>query len=302
MPWTNLPLREERTEAFVLPNFLVIGAMKGGTDSLWQYLRHHSQVFMSETKELDFFTAEINWSRGRSWYERQFDGAGDAVAVGEASTSYTKHPVHHGVPGRIAELLPQARLVYVVRHPVERLRSHYLHETLLGHERDPIEEAVFKNPVYLDFSRYALQIEQYLQHFGRDQLLVITSEGLRADRRATMDTVSRFLGVNGGSPNAVLEHEFHSTGEKRVLRSPFLAIQRIPGYRQMARLAPRFLRDSTHRLRTRGIDVQRAAISDRFRQHLEDELREDVKRLRKYLGRDFGGWGIAEGRGSVMSP
>src|SRR5205809_5721571 len=81
-----------------LPTFLVIGAMKAGTDSLWHYLRAHPRVHMSETKELDFFVSELNWRRGLPWYRSRFSGASaDAVAVGEASTSYSKHPVYAGV-------------------------------------------------------------------------------------------------------------------------------------------------------------------------------------------------------------
>src|SRR5437660_1291673 len=87
-----------------LPTFLVIGAMKAGTDALWKYLRGHPQVHMAPTKELDFFAEELNWRRGLGWYEGQFEGAGAAVAIGEASTSYSKHPTHPGVPERIAAL------------------------------------------------------------------------------------------------------------------------------------------------------------------------------------------------------
>ena len=63
-----------------LPNFIIIGAMKAGTDALWEYLRAHPQVFMSETKELDYFAEELNWSRGPGWYEVAVRGAGAALA------------------------------------------------------------------------------------------------------------------------------------------------------------------------------------------------------------------------------
>ena len=76
----------------MLPTFIVIGAGKAGTTSLWGYLRDHPQVFMSDPKELDFFTVEHNWSKGVGWYEAHFADAGDAVARGEASGSYTNWP------------------------------------------------------------------------------------------------------------------------------------------------------------------------------------------------------------------
>src|SRR5205807_10151578 len=77
-----------------LPTFFVIGAMKAGTESLWQYLRRHPQVFMTEVKEPDYFAEELNWSRGLRWYTELFREAGIALAVGEASTSYSKFPTH----------------------------------------------------------------------------------------------------------------------------------------------------------------------------------------------------------------
>ncbi len=280
-----------RTEE-MLPNFLVIGAMKAGTDSLWEYLRNHPQVFMSQTKELDFFTAELNWRRGQVWYGQQFPGADGAVAVGEASTSYAKFPVHQGVPSRMAQVVPGALLIYLVRQPVERIRSQYLHQVLLGQEREPIERAVLANPAYLNFSRYAMQVEQYLEHFPRDSILIIRSESLRDDREATMALVFDFLGVEGRPPEEVLHREFHRTAEKRVLRSFLQGARRLPGYRPLSRRVPRLVKARTRRFRTRGVDPRQAVLPDRVRLDLEGLLRDDVQRLRTYIGDDFDGWGI----------
>jgi hypothetical protein len=74
----------------VLPNFLVTGAAKAGTTSLYRYLRDHPEVFMAQSKELKFFSSKSRWRLGQSWYARQFEAAANAVAVGEASPSYTR--------------------------------------------------------------------------------------------------------------------------------------------------------------------------------------------------------------------
>lgn len=110
----------------MLPNFLIIGARKAGTTSMYYYLQAHPQVYMSPEKELKFFVPEKNWTRGVAWYEQYFDEAGDAIAIGEASPSYTRYPRSRGIPALIAEVLPKARLIYLVRHPVDRMVSHYL--------------------------------------------------------------------------------------------------------------------------------------------------------------------------------
>jgi hypothetical protein len=95
-----------------MPNFLVIGAMKGGTTALYRYLQPHPEVFMPPVKALEFFVAEANWRRGAQWYRRQFAGAGsNEVAVGEASNAYTKYPRFMGVPERIAAQIPDVRMV-----------------------------------------------------------------------------------------------------------------------------------------------------------------------------------------------
>ncbi len=163
-----------------LPDFLLIGAMKCGTTSLYHYLRDHPQIFMPSIKAPEFFAEEGNWGRGIGWYRRQFEGAAPGVvAIGEASNVYTKYPRYRGVPARIADHIPYARLVYVVRDPIDRIRSHYQTRLTEGTERAPIGRAVRENPIYLDYSRYAMQLDRYLDHFPREQLLVITAEDLR---------------------------------------------------------------------------------------------------------------------------
>ena len=198
-----------------LPNFIVIGAMKSGTTSLYHYLRDHEQIFMSRIKELDFFAEAGNWSRGMDWYRQQFKGAENALARGEASTLYTKYPEHTGVPERIAATVPDVRLIYVVRDPIERLRSHYQHRVMTGMEKSPPEVALLENPSYVNCSRYAMQLERYLDHFPREQILVVPSEALKADRTATVQQVYEFLGVDPSRMPPHLDKEYYRTAQRR---------------------------------------------------------------------------------------
>lgn len=287
----------------MLPNFLVIGAMKAGTDSLYQYLRAHPQVFMSETKELDYFVEELNWRRGRAWYEQQFAAAGGARAIGEASTNYSKYPTYAGVPERIAALLPDVRLIYLVRHPIERMRSQYLHEVLMGRERRPIEVALLVDPTYVAYSRYHLQLSRYLQYFPTDRILVVTSERLRDARRETLARVFTFLDVDAGWwEEAVLGHEHHKTIEKRVAVPWVRRVQGWKGYRVLSARLPQALKHSTRRFLTRGVDPAAAVVPGHVRERLEGVLRDDVARLREFVGPDFDGWGLlATARGKVRS-
>ena len=254
----------------VLPTFLVIGAMKSGTDSLWRYLRAHPQVHMSDTKELDFFASELNWNRGLGWYRARFSPVpSGALAIGEASTSYSKFPVHAGVAERIARTLPDVRIVYLVRDPIERIRSQYLHQVLLRLENRPIERAVLDDPSYVAFSSYAMQLDRYLGCIPQQRILVMTTDRLLDDRRRTVERILRFIGVSGDADPAALEQRHHTTADKRVPRRGFDALLRVPGYAALSRHAPERLRRATAGVRTRGLPtVQGASIDDAVRREL----------------------------------
>jgi hypothetical protein len=284
--------------------------MKAGTTSLYHYLRPHPQVFMPKIKELDFFVDGVNWARGLDWYRHQFVGApSEAVALGEASTVYTKFPRYDGVAERMARVLPDVRLIYVVRHPIDRIRSHYGHRVASGAETAPMEIAVFDNPIYIDYSRYALQVEQYLQHFSREQLLIVSSEELRRHRESTMRRVYGFLGVDADYVAPTLDREFYETGQRRTYPPVVWAIRQALKRRFPQTKRAKELVDSLAS-RRRRVPVRSAAtfdegdhrvpsadrtqdLSDEARSMLTSLLRDDVGRLRNYMTDTFDGWGIA---------
>lgn len=282
-----------------LPDFMIIGAMKAGTTSLYHYLGAHPGVFMPAIKELDFFTEELTWRRGWDWYRRQFPEASAAFkVVGEASTSYTKFPRYQGVPERISSHLPDVRLIYVVRNPLDRIRSHYQHNVAIGEERRPIDEAVLNEPVYVNYSKYSMQLERYLDYFDESALMIITSEDLREDRRRTVERVFRFVGVDPSLPIPILDQEFYRTSERpkygRALTSGRRVLKRLfPSSIEIWRGA--FI---SSRMKRRIGRVQQSkesrsmSLSPGARAIVVDRLEEDVTRLRSRLGGDFDGWGL----------
>lgn len=268
--------------------------MKAGTTSLYHYLRSHPQIFMPDVKELMFFDPRHNWHRGLAWYADRFAAAGSVhVAVGEASTSYTKFPRVQGVPARIASVLPDVRLIYVLRHPIERMRSHYLYLLSRGKERRSIERALVEDPHYLDVSRYAMQLEQYLPYFGPDRFLLLDSRDLAERRVETLRRVFGFLGVDESWVPPVVDREFFRSVDRRMPSSLARALRRVPGVGPAARLLPGRVRRLARRLPAPRVDVERARIPDGLRRRLEDELRDDVARLRRLMPEGFDGWGIA---------
>lgn len=188
-----------------LPDFLVIGTAKGGTTALYRYLRLHPEVAMAREKELDFFLdpgvlppdprgfARGGWHLGLDWYRRWFQT--DKVC-GEASPNYTLGTHAEQVAGRIAAVAPGARLIYLVRHPLERMRSYFRMV-----QRRP-RAVRLSWPEYLETSAavatscYGRVLEAYLRHFPRDRVLVLESAALDSRRRESLAAVFRFLGVD----------------------------------------------------------------------------------------------------------
>jgi hypothetical protein len=269
------------------PDFIVIGAMKSGTTSLHAYLREHPQIFMPARKELRFFEQEGNWKRGWAWYTTFFAAGGDVAALGEATPTYTMYPLRLGVPERMAKCLPDVRLIYLIRHPIERMCSHYLRQSAARIERRGIDEALLENQTYQNTSRYAMQIERYLDYFPLEQLLVITTEDLRNQRRSTLERVYRFLGVDPSWPSPAHQEQHNP--------SAFAWIQRLPGYGTLSRATPDPLKKPLRRLKVAAspLDPKRKRPSRETWQQLEHLLRPDLERLRRYVGDDFHCWGMA---------
>lgn len=279
-----------------LPTFLVIGAQKAGSTSLWDYLRRHPQIFMSERKELHFFIEQNRW-RGIGWYEEQFAEAGDALAIGEASPGYTMHPRFPGVPERIAETIPNAKFVYVLRHPIERMRSHYWHRILAGSERRSIERALCEDPDYLNNSRYSLQIERYLDVFPPDRLHVLLSERLRASQSTTLREVYSFIGVDPDwrDPNPEAEWNVSAARDRqrRVVR--WLTTQQVRGRRPFKTAAERMPEPVKRRIRRTTHSPPVAldtTLSLDLERELVDQLAEDLARLSRYVPGEFDAWGL----------
>lgn len=264
-----------------LPTFLIIGAMKSGTSSLREYLRGHPDVWLPPADELHFFIDAGEWHRGLDWYRAQFAGAGDAIAVGEKSPTYSMLPEHPEVPPRVVAVVPDVRLVYVVRHPVERLVSHWVHNVHQGIETQPLARALRADPRYLDTSRYARQLAAWADVVDRDQLLVITTDQLEADQAATMAAVARHLGVIDVTPGEV--ERVHRSADKAVPTATLARLRRLPGYRQAVDALPDSVRTLGRRFVRRPASTLDTSIDPDTSGWLADELEPDVAALTAWL-------------------
>ena len=276
----------------MLPNFLIIGSMKAGTTSLYRYLGEHPQVYVSEKKELNYFSTGIDGGVSRDEYEACFDAGTGARALGEASVSYSKFPVHPRVASRIAEQLPEVRLIYVIRHPIDRMRSQWMHMSANGEEVRPMADALLEDSRYVDFSSYALQLEQYLSYFPRDQILVLTSEDLRDARRETLKRVFEFLDIDRNWWGPELEVEYHPSAPKRRPSSLTRRLRHLGAYRALAGRAPAFARKVNRAALSRPMTVATTNLPADVRRQLESLLRDDLLALKGILGVGFDAWGL----------
>ncbi|HEX6105203.1 MAG TPA: sulfotransferase domain-containing protein [Gemmatimonadales bacterium] len=200
-----------------MPSLLIIGTQKGGTTSLFNYLAQHPDVLSPLGKEVHYF--DFNYARGPRWYRGRFPYARqlrDGVVTLDATPYYMMHPL---APQRAAALLPDVKLIAVLRNPVDRAFSHYQHEVRGGREPLSFAEALDREaerlegeedrlrhePAYYSWNhhRYAYtrrgvyveQLRRWAEHYPRSRLMVLQSERMFRDPRAASAAVYRFLGL-----------------------------------------------------------------------------------------------------------
>jgi hypothetical protein len=275
-----------------LPDFLLVGAMKAGTTSLATWLGAHPDVHIPPAKEVSFFNDPYHFWLGVDWYREQFAGAAGEAAVGDA-TPLMSNPV---AVRHMADLLPDARIVAVLRHPVDRAWSHYCHLRALGHERRPFERAVADEersasppsgavPLdYLHRSTYLPQVERLQAAYPPDRLLLLLFDDLRDDPAATFARACRFLGVDDAvAPGAV----GRVSDPRPAFRSPLLAAAlRRPGVRRRLPGPAVGVLERANRGRLRPNPPMDPAT----RRRLVERFRPEVEELAARLGRDLSAW------------
>jgi len=279
-----------------LPDFIIIGGMKCGTTSLHYYLNCHPDISMSKEKELNFFIEERNWNKGLDWYQSQF--VGKAQIHGEASPNYTNFPHWPETPKLIHETIPDAKLIYLVRDPIQRIVSHYVHKYADGGENRPIEEALsdfednYYNP-YICRSRYYLQLEQYLQYFEPEKILLVTTENLYEYPEKTLSGILQFLGVSSEINFINYQKKLHKSVFKRRKTVLGNRIAKLPIVAKINNLHPR-LRYHVNKLIyfPFSTPVKKPKLTTDLQERLINYLKDDVDKLRQFTGQKFSEWSI----------
>jgi hypothetical protein len=267
------------------PNFFLVGAAKSGTTTLYAALRSHPDVYLPALKEPHVYAYVADSSTASHLYADEADarrryrelylGVGDEVAVGDASTTNLVVP---GAAAAIAQDAPEARIVAILRHPVDRAFSHFCHFVSAGgDDLDDFGQAVAAEAArqqagypftyrYLGWGRYSGQLARYLERFGRDRVLVHLYDDLCRDADGLVRATFRFLGVD----DAVA---LPPVGRLNEVQPPPVARQRPRPLSRRPR-APR----------------ERPSLDPVLRAELTASFDDEIRRLEDLLGRDLAAW------------
>jgi hypothetical protein len=277
-----------------LPNLLIVGAAKAGTTSLHEYLGLHPEVYMSEPKELHFLNRD-DWRDRVERYRARFPT--DAPVRGESTPAYSMDPWWPGVPARAHELIPDARIVYLVRDPIERLIAQYVENYALHLEQRSFAEALrdFDAPSnrVVMASRYADQIERWREHFPDERILVLDQRALLKERRETLRETFEFLGVDPDFTTPAFER-LHNVRSNKMRPNRFGLWLYERGQLQRLRRRTRPLPDRVREPLKRLVadPVATPPLDPDLQAGLEAHLREQANRLRDYTGKPFAHWSV----------
>lgn len=264
-----------------LPDFIIIGAMKCGTSTLAQQLGAQPGIFMTTPKEPNFFSDDAVWARGPGWYGALFDDARPGDLKGEASTHYTKLPTHPDTIARLRSVVDVPRLVYLIRNPLDRLVSHFIHEWTMGVMHGSIDAAVEKHPELVDYGCYGKQLEPWIAAFGADALTVVTHTQLKRDPQRLLAEVAHFIGYPGQAGWQDLPPE--NVSAERIQRRPLDRFLIDSPVATMLRrwLVPQALRDRVKQGRQMR---ERPVLGQAARARVEARFAEDYRTLTAITG------------------
>ena len=296
-----------------LPNFLIIGSQKAGTTSVYNYLKQHPQVFVSPIKETNYFVHVARNPeilpyvpkaslpvRSLEAYQALFREVSSETAIGEASHLYLTDPC---AADHIRRHLPQARLIAVLRDPVERAFSAYWMRVRDGRETRSFEQAVedeqqgrfepsleLGGRFYVRTGFYAGHLKPYLRMFDRSRIAIMLFDDLEADATGFMREVFGFLGVDDGfAPETSVRHNASGL-PRRGLLLPLLHKNVLT--RTVRRVLPEALgrRAASAQDAWRSRQLSKPAMAPEMRRALVAEFRDDIRELQDITGRDLSSW------------
>ncbi len=280
----------------VKPTFILIGAAKSATTSLCNLLGKHPSICMSQPKEPRFFSLDENFERGWEWYESCFVDADGALAIGEGSVNYTMRTAYPQTASRIASALPEVKLIYMVRHPLERIESHWRMGAWIDPNYPPFDQAVKDPslmPALVERSKYWFQISAYRDYFPDSQILVLFFEDFKVDMDGVLRKCYEFLGVDPeiSINNGIDESDkYRRVAADRRRPSPLLNwLRQVPTVSKASQIFPKALRAKIY-----NSLMQKSPPPPQWqldtRRWVVEQLVEDAHSFLKFYGKPIDFW------------
>jgi hypothetical protein len=263
------------------PDFLIIGGMKCGSSSLHYYLSLHPEISMTKDKDLHFFSNPKIYQKGLGFYQKYLDE--NNLIKGESTVSYSMlHRFPETVNNILETLGNEIKLIYLVRDPIERIISHYIHNLSAGRERSNLNDFVSEltpESSYVQTSHYNKQISGFLKHFDKNNILILSSENLRDDRKQTLKRVFEFLGVDSHFYDSRFDHLRHRSKEKLI-------------YNQFGDWVgkTRFIWRYKNKIPFTGKRIKQESLSKKNINKLQEIVRDDIQQFKLLTGNDFNEW------------
>ena len=276
-----------------LPSFLIIGAARCGTTTLYRDLMTHPDVFFPIDKEPgNLLSDDVLTEEGRRKYASLFSKAQDQHICGEATTLYTHRPDYGGVPERAKQVLgEELKCVYIVRNPIDKIVStHHLYVSL-GWVSPDINRAVREYPPLLNHARYAMQLEPWLETFGKGQIRVLRFETYIRRRKEIIADLESFLGLEPRPDLVRAGRIFNQSSSGTMPAGPFAALIRNRFYRRWVRpLLSAEMRTSVRRLLLPPMPQRPEPPNEETVTYIVERLAEDLERQQAVLGTAGNSW------------
>lgn len=261
-----------------LPNFIIIGAMKSGTSTLHSNLQLHPEIGMSKSKEPSYFNKRI-FKYDLNWYRDQFTN--EKKINGESSPNYSKKQLYPGTAERIYETLPNVKLIYLMRDPIDRIISHLHHNLYRSRLKyNEIDQVVLNSENYILTSSYNYQIEEYLKFFHKEQILFLTTEELHLNLNRTLNKICDFLNVSNFDFSEA--YKIRNQSSRKYL---------IPNYDFVHSNFPPLVRRQYHKFFfIANIKIKKPKLKVETENIIFSKLESDVNKLKKITGLSFEQW------------
>lgn len=268
------------------PNFIIIGAMKCATSSLHEQLAEQPGFFMSTPKEPNFFSNDEQYAKGTVWYDNLFSMAGEQPFIGESSTHYSKLPTYPKTLERLQNHFDTPpKIIYIIRHPIDRLVSQYIHEWTQNVIKVDINHALSLHPELISYSLYHYQISPYIEAFGKENVLLVPFSGLKQHPQKELERICNFLGYQGEAEWKTDLQQSNVSAE-RIRKFPLynLMVDSAPAAFIRRTFIPQGLRDMIKRRFTMN---KRPELSSENINMLEQRFNQDLAQLNALLDTDI---------------